>query len=538
MDEQNNLNQELTEREMSAVPEEQAEASLTQSASENVQEPVAKPASEPVTEPAAQSAQATPTVPNAQHVQAPMQGNMNAPVWGQGAPYPYQPPQWYGVSYQGNYATTTTPPENGGDAPKKKKGKFRKVALVALLLVACILCSTFTGVGVYFYMNDRAVEEPGNDPGNDQNNDANSKNPASGDNSGGANSEMNNPTYGYEEGSYNYATAFSEITKNNGSGLANSQNGSAGANAMSMIDAVAAVKDSVVEITTTVESNRGTMTAGAGSGVIIHADGIVVTNNHVIADCDNIYVRLTNGDTYEATLRGTDEEGDIAILKITPQANKPLTVAKLGHSGSLALGEEVIAIGNPLGQLGGTVTNGIISATAREVSVEGVTMTLLQTNAAINSGNSGGGLFNMAGELIGVVNAKYSASGVEGLGFAIPIDSAYSRSIKDLMQVGYIRGIPALGITLVERTGGNIFNTVYGAYVYDPGNVEGLQEGDYIYSIEGTVVYSVSSSALAMIKTIVRSHKVGDTLSVVVLRGEEKITLSVTLTEYVPSTGT
>ena len=297
---------------------------------------------------------------------------------------------------------------------------------------------------------------------------------------------------------------------------------------MSLIAATAAVKDSVVEITTAVVSNRGgAISAGAGSGVIIHEDGIIVTNNHVIEDCDRIYVRLTNGDTYEAALRGTDEDGDIAILKITPQAGKPLTAAKLGSSKSLALGEEVIAIGNPLGELGGTVTNGIISGTEREVSVDGVKMKLLQTNAAINSGNSGGGLFNLAGELIGVVNAKYSAEGVEGLGFAIPIDTAYEKSIKDILQVGYVRGVPTLGVQLLEKNGVK-------TYVYYPPAGSVFQNGDYIYSIDGAVVYNIASS-LEAIESIVRSHEVGDVLSVVVMRGNGRwVTLSVTLTEYVP----
>ena len=140
----------------------------------------------------------------------------------------------------------------------------------------------------------------------------------------------------------------------------------------------------------------------------------------------------------------------------------------------------------------------------------------------------------MAGELIGVVNAKYSASGVEGLGFAIPIDTAFAESFTDLLNYGYIRGIPALGITLVEHTGGSFFNVVYGAYVYDAGEHEGFVTGDYIYSIDGTVVYGISSSALEAIKKIVRSHEVGDVLTVQVKRGNETVTIEVTLQEYVP----
>ncbi len=434
-----------------------------------------------------------------------------------------QPPQWYSVSYQGGYMF-------GPPVQEKKKGKIRKVGIVALILLACVVLSALACLGMYRIM-DRNTPDASN--GNLPSAPNDSNNPE-GETTNGLGGEMDSPTYEYADVSYDYNTAFTQLIKNDGSGLVSSPNGSAGATPQSLIEATAAVKDSVVEITTTVVSNRGQITAGAGSGVIIHADGIVVTNNHVIADCDKIYVRLTNGDTYEAALRGTDEDGDIAVLKITPQEGKPLTVAKLGSSRSLVLGEEVFAIGNPLGELGGTVTNGIICATAREVNVDGVKMTLLQTNAAINSGNSGGGLFNLAGELVGVVNAKYSATGVEGLGFAIPIDTAYEKSIKDLMEVGYIRGMADLGVMLVEKTGSSFGETIYGAYVYNARGVTGFQAGDYIYSIDGTKVYAIESSALAAVKSIVRSHEIGDVLTVVVLRNNKHYTISVTLKEYIP----
>lgn len=436
-----------------------------------------------------------------------------------------QPPLWYSVSYEGHGNVPYS-----FDFPThevKRKHRWRKVGLIALLVLSCMLLSVFAGVGAYLRLSENTPGSQGNFPS--------ASNTPNGESTNGLGGDLDEPTYEYKDVAYDYNAAFSQLVKNDGSALVDSPNGSAGTAPQTLIEAISAVKDSVVEITTTVVSNRGSITAGAGSGVIIHKDGVIVTNNHVIADCDKIYVRLTNGDTYEAALRGTDEEGDIAVLKVTPQAGKPLTVAKLGSSRSLVLGEEVFAIGNPLGELGGTVTNGIISATEREVSVDGVRMTLVQTNAAINSGNSGGGLFNLAGELVGVVNAKYSASGVEGLGFAIPIDSAYENSIKDLMQSGYIRGVPSLGVTLVEKTGGSTWNPVYGAYVYDAGGVTGFRAGDYIYSINGTVVYSISGSALAAVKSIVRNHEVGDVLTVVVLRNNQQITISVTLKEYVPA---
>ncbi len=425
-------------------------------------------------------------------------------------------PYWYSVS-NGGFG----PPVNPVYVQKKSKGKRigAIVALVAVFLALALLAGFVGAMLIEQRRNPDTNSESGNELPDDPLG-------LGGDGvSGGID-------YPYEDDGYDFAAAYDELVKNNNDALIGSDNGSAGDAAKSLIEVTATIKDSVVEIATTTISNRGTISAGAGSGVIIHEDGIIVTNHHVIEDCDQIIVRLTNGDTYEAALRGSDEQGDIALLKITPQAGKPLTVAKLGYSKAPALGEEVIAIGNPLGQLGGTVTNGIISALEREISVDGNTMTLLQTNAAINSGNSGGGLFNMAGELIGIVNAKYAAAGVEGLGFAIPIDTAYEKSFADLLEYGYIRGVPTLGLVLVDHT--DHFGTVYGAYVYSAGAESDFKVGDYIYSIDGTQVYRISTSAVSAVQSIVRSHRVGDVLEVVVLRGNSQVTLEVTLQEYVP----
>lgn len=453
-------------------------------------------------------------------------------------------PEWHSVSYHTEGALS--------EAKPRKKARNKRVAIMAVALVCAIVIPLLAALGGALMARQilllrEATEQVNGDSlptdtlfGDDNN--TNDSNNTQGNNTGDANNTgnggdgtLNHDTpYPADTEDYDYAAVFAELQKNNDASLVGSANGSAGNAGMSLIALTAAVKDSVVEITTATVSNRGTIYAGAGSGVIIHEDGLIVTNHHVIADCDEIVVRLTNGETYYATLRGSDESGDIAILKIKPRAESPLTVARLGNSKALALGEEVIAIGNPLGELGGTVTNGIISALERQIRVDGQTMTLLQTNAAINSGNSGGGLFNMAGELIGIVNAKYAASGVEGLGFAIPIDTAYAKSFADLLQHGYIRGIPDLGVTLEEHTGGGFF-LVYGAYVADAKEHAQIQTGDYIYSIDGTVVYSISTSAIDAIKQIVRSHAIGDTLTVVVKRGNHNVTLNVTLTEYTPN---
>ena len=170
--------------------------------------------------------------------------------------------------------------------------------------------------------------------------------------------------------------------------------------------------DSVVEIVTESVATDSWMmqyiTEGAGSGVIIDSDGYIMTNNHVISGARKITVTLRNGDEYEAKLVGTDSTNDVAVIKINPDG-KELTAATYGNSDQLVVGEMAVAIGNPLGQLGGTVSTGIVSALNRDITIDGQEMNLLQTDASINPGNSGGGLFNQYGQLIGLVVAKSSA---------------------------------------------------------------------------------------------------------------------------------
>lgn len=180
---------------------------------------------------------------------------------------------------------------------------------------------------------------------------------------------------------------------------------------------------SVVEITTEVVSRHpfygNYVTEGAGSGVILSEDGYIVTNYHVISGASSCKVRLSDGKEYDATYVGGSETDDIAVVKIDAKDLNPVV---LGDSDKLVTGEDVLAIGNPLGELGGTVTEGILSSTSRTMNVDGVEMELLQTSAAINPGNSGGGLFNAKGELIGIVTLKKAGDEIEGLGFAIPVN--------------------------------------------------------------------------------------------------------------------
>ena len=304
----------------------------------------------------------------------------------------------------------------------------------------------------------------------------------------------------------------------------------------------ALVSDSVVEISTEFQKSYGNfqyVNGGAGSGVIISADGYIITNNHVITDestgklADSVKVRLTDSSEYDAKVVGHDSDSDIAVIKIEA---KNLSPAVLGSSDSLKVGEQVIAVGNPLGELGGTVTGGIISATNREISVDNNMMNLIQIDAAINPGNSGGGLFNMKGELIGIVNAKSTGSDVEGLGFAIPIDEA-GRVAEELISNGYVSGKSYVGISLTDITDSftayyyfkNQSTGVYITQVQEGYNDGVLQYGDRIAAIDGT---EISSSA--DVKEIVKEHKVGDEMTFTVSRNGKMTDVTVKCYEYVP----
>ena len=281
--------------------------------------------------------------------------------------------------------------------------------------------------------------------------------------------------------------------------------------------------NSVVEIQTESVTNGSNpfqqyVSSGAGSGVILTQDGYIVTNHHVIEDANSITVRTRSGDEYNASLVGSDEQSDLAVLKIDATG---LTPAVLGDSTTLEVGDLAIAIGNPLGELGGSVTSGIISALDREMTIDGQTMTLLQTDAAVNPGNSGGGLFNANGDLIGIVNAKSSGENVEGIGFAIPISTA-TDIIDELIANGEVTSRPTLGVSLYnvedEMTASQLGVDSTGVYIVqivDGGAADnaGLRSGDRIISVDGSEVSSASDVRAALNK-----HKIGESISITVER--------------------
>ena len=274
--------------------------------------------------------------------------------------------------------------------------------------------------------------------------------------------------------------------------------------------------------------------SGAGSGVIISSDGYILTCAHVVSGASQITVTI--GDTdYTATVVGEDDTSDVAVLKIDATGLTPATV---GDSDSLSVGDSVLAVGNPLGELGGTVTSGIVSALNRSVTIQGTsstnTMSLIQMDASVSPGNSGGGLFNMNGELIGLVNAKSSSSDAEGLGFAIPINDAIQVA-QDLLENGYVSGRPYMGITYIAvtdtQTAAQFNVNAYGVYVVDvvqggPADKAGLKVGDRIVSIDGTEIAQKDD-----LGTLMQQHTAGDTLSITVARDGQMQTVSLTLGE-------
>ena len=278
--------------------------------------------------------------------------------------------------------------------------------------------------------------------------------------------------------------------------------------------------------------------SGAGSGVIISSDGYILTCAHVVDGASTITVTIGDKD-YTATLVGEDTTSDIAVIKIDADGLTPATV---GNSDSLKVGQSVMAVGNPLGELGGTVTGGMISALNRSVTIQGSssvnTMSLIQMDASVSPGNSGGGLFNMNGELIGLVNAKSSSSDAEGLGFAIPINDAI-KVAQELLENGYVTGRPYLGITYLAvtdaQTASQLGVNAYGVYVVEvvkggPAEKAGLQAGDRIVSVDGTEIASKDD-----LGTLMQKHAAGDTLSITIARDGQMQTVNVTLGEKTAS---
>lgn len=317
---------------------------------------------------------------------------------------------------------------------------------------------------------------------------------------------------------------------------------------MTAAEVYAANVNSTVGITTSITTNYWgyqTTAAASGSGFILTADGYILTNYHVIENSNSVKVTMYDGASYDATIVGYDESNDIAVLKIDATG---LTPVVLGDSDELNVGDSVVAIGNPLGELTFSLTSGAVSALNREVTLSSnVTMDLIQTDCAINSGNSGGPIFDMNGNVVGITTAKYSSSGysnaasVEGIGFCIPVNDAMS-IVNDLMQYGYVKGRVSMGVSVraMDTTVAQYYNLPTGVYVAgvtsgSAAENAGIQEGDMICAIDGDETASV-----AALKQKLKDYKPGDTATVSIYRtsNNEKLDVTITFDEMQATTTT
>ena len=315
---------------------------------------------------------------------------------------------------------------------------------------------------------------------------------------------------------------------------------------MSDAEVYAATVNSVVSIRTSATSGynffgQAVETASAGSGFVLTSDGYIVTNYHVVKDADTVTVTMYNGDEYNALYVGGDEDYDIAVIKVEATGLQAVT---LGDSDTLNVGDHVLAIGNPLGELTFSMAGGMVSSVNRAINVDGTPFNMIQTDTSINPGNSGGPLLNSYGEVVGIVSAKYSSyadESVEGLGFAIPINDVYAM-IEDIMTNGYVTNKPYLGIF-----GGSMTEQMAAQYRYD------ISEGVFVYSVEegsaaekaglqmGDVITKVNDreiSTMEDLNAVKKQYSAGDTVTLTVYRQGETITLELTWDATPADTGT
>ena len=291
----------------------------------------------------------------------------------------------------------------------------------------------------------------------------------------------------------------------------------------------------VVGISTTVTGynlfGQQTSNAVSGTGFIISEDGYILTNNHVVEDAKEVTVKLYDGSEYPAAIVGTEgRDSDVAVLKIDAHGLTPVT---LGSSDDMKVGEQIYVVGNPLGELTYTMTSGIVSALDREISTDRNTnINMFQLDAAVNSGNSGGPVYDSCGRVLGIVTAKYQSSGIEGLGFAIPINDAVDIA-RELIDHGYVTGKAYLGIivTTMSESDAQRYNYKAGVYVSQVSEGScaekaGLKQGDVILELDGKAVSTTAELASAK-----KAYKAGDSCTLTVWRSGETLTLTVVFDE-------
>ena len=443
--------------------------------------------------------QASSAYSDASYTRAPENGQQN---------YGYNP------SYSYNPGNSAAPPQPGPNPPKKKEKKRVSVGALIAICLACVILASALGVGAAFlYFKAR---------GNQTSDTAAQATvtPSATTKQTGSNSSGNT------SGSGNYTAP--DLT------LKSAQD----ASAMSAQDIYTLACQEVVGISSEVTGynvfGQSVPESVSGSGVIISDDGFILTNYHVIEDAYegsyDISVYTYDGTKYTAKVVGVDGESDIAVLKIDATGLAPAT---LGSSDEMAVGQAIYVVGNPLGELTYTMTTGSVSALDRSITIgTDVTLNMFQIDAAVNEGNSGGPVYNQYGQVIGIVTAKCSSTGVEGLGFAIPIFDA-SAVADQLITNGYVSGRAYMGVevTTVSSSVAQYYNMVEGAFVNSvtsggAADKAGLKPGDIITAIDSTAIKSSSDLTAA-----VKSRHAGDTATLTVYRSGSSITLSITFDE-------
>lgn len=396
--------------------------------------------------------------------------------------------------------------------PKKSGGVFKKILCVFLAIVVALGCSVLGGIAGVKYMEYTAEEEDGKQSSRDD---------------GSQKDDLNDGSSDVFEGDRDSSVI--DINKIDTDQI------------MTPAEVYALNVNSTVGITTSITTNYWgytTTSAASGSGFIYSDDGYIITNYHVVEDSSSISVSLYDGTTLDAELVGYDESNDVAVLKVD---KKGLTPVIIGDSDNMNVGDSVVAIGNPLGELTFSLTAGTVSALDREVTFSGgITMNLIQTDCAINSGNSGGALFNLYGEVVGITNAKYSGNSssgasIDNIGFAIPMNHA--RSIVDsIIENGYVIK-PYIGVTIAdvseESQGYGLPSgaSIQGVVEDGPAAEGGLQKNDIVTHVNGEKIDSSSD-----LKTMVSQCKPGDVLELTIWRKGETMEVRVTVGEQTNET--
>ncbi len=446
----------------------------------------------------------------------------------------------------GYYGYNSRPEES---RTTQKKGGFRRIAVAAL--ICALVSAAATGTVLWIHDNfgdsvpdsysdsvDAALSEDDSGTGN-SNEPGNSRNPGSGnpDSSTAGRAPQSEPETDDNTQKSGIFTSTTEVSVT-GSELSATQIYELACEQVVGIN---------LSVTTSNVFGQSTSTACVGTGFVISEDGYILTCYHVVEYAMrygyDISVLLHDETEYPAELVGYDEDGDLAVLKINVSGMNPVTI---GSSGDLKVGETIYAVGNPLGELTYTMTDGIVSALNREISTDiSSSLYVFQINAAVNSGNSGGPVYDTRGMVVGIVDAKYADTGVEGLSFALPIDTAY-RAALEIISTGYVSGKAQLGITcrnaseVIQSFAMHYYNIPDGAIVVSvtPGSAAekaGLRENDIIAAINGTAITNTTE-----LKSALREYSPGDTITLTVYRLDtsETIYIDVVLDEYMPSMDT